>query len=183
MFTRSIVIICLMLLALPFGMSVAHSELPVCKSAAGRVGAWEFVVAPDDGATTIQLQMYRKLDYAPRLVYVPDNKSYFSVLGKEKKNISTAKLLVDNKTAAIFNRPKTGNRTLAFWRGKDYDRIYNALLQGKSGQMVITNLKGQVSKFDISLKDYIAVLHQSVPHFKRISKLYREKKCRGAFDF
>jgi hypothetical protein len=182
-FARSLAIVCLIILSAPIGITIAHSEIPVCKSAVGRVGAWEFVVAPNDGATTIQLQMYKKLDYAPRLVYVPNNKSYFSVLGKEKKNVSTAKLLVDNKVVAIFNRPKTGNRTMVFWTGKDYDRIYDALLQGKSGQMVFTNLNGQTTQFKISHKDFMSVLHQSVPHFNRISKLYKAKKCRGAFEF
>lgn len=174
---------CVAALSLPLFSSALGAKPPVCKSGAGRIGQWEYVVGPSYGEMSILLQMYRETQLNMRLEYLPDQKGYFSIRGKLKKDIVQAKLFINGKVSAVYNR-KAGDKPGAVtWRGEAYNKIYKDLLAGQTGKMAIKLADGRTGEFDLAVQDYQKALHASVPHYKRIGGLFHAKKCRDPFDF
>lgn len=166
------------------GVTTAEAKLPICKSANGTFGQWQFVVSTDLGDTSLLIQMFRKKQFDLRFEYLTAERGSFGVRGKTRGSVSDAKLFIDGQPVAHFKHdPSSGKPANPTWRGKDYAGIYARLLRGKSGKMVIRLNTGDVRQFDIAIGDYHRAYNAAVPHYNQLSQLYTAKKCRGAFDF
>jgi hypothetical protein len=163
----------------------AVAKPPFCKSLNGRIGPWEYNVGASFSEAELLLQMFRKKEFDLRVEYFNSKKGYFLINGKQKKNIAFAKIIVDGKTIATYshNAKKTGKPSNAAWRDKEFFKVYNALLRGKNGQVVITKNNGDVRQFNLALQDFIKGIYAGAPHYKHLNKLLAEKRCRGTYDF
>lgn len=165
-------------------VTTAQAKLPICKSANGTYGQWQFVVSTDLGDTSLLIQMFRKKQFDLRFEYLTAKRGTFGIRGKTRGTVREAKLLIDGQPVAHFTHdPSNGKPANPTWRGQDYANIYAHLLNGKSGKIFIRLNTGDVRQFNIALKDYHRAYNAAVPHYNRLSKLYVAKKCRGAFDF
>ncbi len=166
------------------GVTTAQAKLPLCKSANGTFGQWQFVVSADLGDTSLLIQMFRRKQFDLRFEFLTPKKGSFGIRGKTRGTVSEAKLIIDGQAVALFtHNPANGKPANPTWRGQDYVGIYAKLLKGKSGKMVIKTNAGDVRQFNIALEDYRRAYNAAVPHYNRLSQLYAAKKCRGAFDF
>lgn len=165
-----------------FGLS-AKAELPICKSAVGRIGGgWEYVVGVSYGEPSILMQMFRKKEYDLRLEFINTNKGYFSIQGKTRGDIAGFKIFVDGKLINQFrHNPKSSKKANPTLRDKQFYKVLLAFINGTSGRMEIVNSSGDVRKFDMQLSKFNEGYRIAAPNFDRIAQLHYDKKCRGAF--